>query len=424
MGYGDLGCYGNTLNKTPNIDRLASEGQRWTDFYSAGPVCVPSRYGMMTGFHPVLARESNLSQSKKVPLPAMLKTKGYRTALIGKWHLGRGVDTPNAKGHPLDRGFDHYYGTPASNDIPRPANGQVQNHALFSSCDKFTFPCPLMRGRKIIEKPANQELFTQRYTREAVQWISDQKQKDAPFFLYLAHNMPHAPVFASPKFQGRSQGGRFGDVVEEIDWSLGQIMKTLKERKLDDNTLVIFTSDNGPWEIFGEHAGTAGPLSGEKSTCWEGGQRVPAIFRWRGRIAPGVSDQIGSNLDFYATLAKLTGGKAPQGKGAYSHDLTPALLRGQASARTTMLFQDWAFRSGRYKIHFRTKQHADPRLPNIPRPKITVHNPPLLFDLKADIGEHRNLAAQRPKVLAQLVKEYRALLASGVAPRARSKSKR
>ena len=280
VGYGDFGCYGSRVNKTPIIDRLAKEGQRWTSFYAVGHFCTPSRYGMMTGCHPVVAKEgSSLRNSKKLTLPSMLRKQGYATALMGNWHLGDQRDPLNGKGHPLDHGFDYYYGTPASNDIPRPLDGRIQNYAVFSTCDKFTFPTPLIRNREILEKPANQELYTKRYTEESIRFIEHNKEN--PFFLYIAHNMAHAPVFASKEFQGKSLGGRYGDTIEELDWSVGQIMKTLERHQLAENTLVVVTSDNGPWSVFRDHAGTAFPLRGEKHSWFEGGQRVPAIIYWK-----------------------------------------------------------------------------------------------------------------------------------------------
>ncbi len=262
MGYGDLGCYGNKRNKTPDIDRLAAEGQRWTSFYSSGAVCVPSRTGLMTGRHPALfaAGRNNLAKVRDKLMAAMLKKQGYATAILGKWHLaGYPQDFSKSPMHPLECGFDYHFGTPGSNDVPAPP-GKRQTRNLFDACDKFTFKVPLIRGRKLIEVPADQELLTKRYTQEAVKWIGT--NKDKPFFLYLAHNMPHAPVFASKAFQGKSKGGRFGDTVEEIDWSVGQVMKAIKEAGIDENTLVVFTSDNGPWSMSWTHAGTAKPVRG------------------------------------------------------------------------------------------------------------------------------------------------------------------
>lgn len=409
MGYGDLGCYGNKLNKTPNIDRLAAEGQRWTSFYSSGATCVPSRRGLMTGRHPTLMGRTDLVGARDKLMAAMLKSHGYATAILGKWHLaGYPKDFTSSPMHPLECGFDYHFGTPGSNDVPAP-KGRVQNREVFDTCDKFTFQVPLIRGRKEVEFPANQELFTSRYTEEAVNWI--EQNKDKRFFLYLAHNMPHAPVFASKEFQGKSDGGRYGDVIEEIDWSVGQVMKTIKAAGIDDKTLVVFTSDNGPWSMFGLHGGTAAPLRGEKGTAWEGGYRVPGIFRWPGKIKPGMVDGMGANLDLYATFAKLASDSEPNDKttsqaGYISRDLTGTLLQNKPSPRTQWLYNSGAiaFRSGQHKIHLSTKDRSsnpDTRK----REPIARHDPPLLFDLSEDIGEKLNVSADHPEIVTKLLQE-------------------
>ena len=408
MGYGDLGCYGNKRNKTPNIDRLAAEGQRWTSFYSSGAVCVPSRTGLMTGRHPHLfAGKRDLPKTRDKLMASMLKKQGYATAILGKWHLaGYPQDFTRSPMHPLECGFDYHFGTPGSNDVPAPP-GKRQTRNLFDQCDKFTFKVPLIRGRKLIEVPTDQELLTKRYTQEAVKWIGANKGK--PFFLYLAHNMPHAPVFASKAFQGKSKGGRFGDTIEEIDWSVGQVMKAIKEAGIDKKTLVVFTSDNGPWSMFGPHGGTAKPLRGEKGTSWEGGYRVPGIFRWPGKIKPSEMDGLATNLDLYATFATLSGGDQPKGlPGFISKNISGVLLRGEASPRKKWFYSSGsiAFRSGNHKIHLSTKNRSsnpDTRA----REPIAKHDPPLLFDLSADIGEQKNIAADHPQIIARLLKEMK-----------------
>jgi arylsulfatase A-like enzyme len=410
MGYGDLGCYGNKRNKTPDIDRLAAEGQRWTSFYSSGAVCAPSRTGLMTGRHPALfaAGRNNLAKVRDKLMAAMLKKQGYATAILGKWHLaGYPKDFSKSPMHPLECGFDYHFGTPGSNDVPAPP-GKRQTRNLFDACDKFTFKVPLIRGRKLIEVPADQELLTKRYTQEAVKWIGT--NKDKPFFLYLAHNMPHAPVFASKAFQGKSKGGRFGDTVEEIDWSVGQVMKAIKEAGIDENTLVVFTSDNGPWSMFGPHGGTAKPLRGEKGTSWEGGYRVPGIFRWPSKIKPGEVGGLAANLDLYATFATLSGGDQPKGlQGFNSKDISGVLLRGATSPRKKWFYSSGAiaFRSSNYKMHLSTKNRSsnpDTRA----REPITKHDPPLLYDLSTDIGEQNNIAADHPQIISRLLKEMAA----------------
>jgi arylsulfatase A len=408
MGYGDLACYGNPKNRTPNIDRLAAEGQRWTSFYASGAVCVPSRRGLMSGRHPAFLNGVRFVDIRDQLLPAMLKEQGYATAILGKWHLaGYPEDFTKSPMHPLECGFDYHYGTPGSNDVPAPV-GKKQTRALFDVTEKFTFQVPLIRGREIVEFPADQELFTKRYTKEAVNWIAE--NKDKPFFLYMAHNMPHAPVFASKEFQGRSEGGRFGDVVEEIDWSVGQVMAALKEQDIEKETLMIFTSDNGPWTMFGPHGGTAAPLQGEKGTSWEGGYRVPGIFRWPGKIKPGVVDDMGANLDLYATFAALTGGGEPNAESGYiSKDLTGTLLRGETGPRKSWLYSSGAiaYRSGNYKIHLSTKNRSsnpDTR----EREQVVKYEQPLLFDLSQDLGERNNISAEHPELVSRLLGELNA----------------
>lgn len=408
MGYGDAGCYGNPTIRTPNIDRLAARGQRWTSFYSSGSTCVPSRTGLMSGRHPALLNGQKLAESPTSLLPAMFQRQGYATAILGKWHLaGYPKDFTQSPMHPLECGFDYHYGTPGSNDVPAPL-GQKQTRDVFDTCHKTTFQVPLIRGREVIELPANQELFTKRYTEEAVRWIH--RSKEQPFFLYLAHNMPHAPVFASERFQGTSAGGRYGDVIEEVDWSVGRVVDALKEAGIEQNTLVVFTSDNGPWSMFGPHGGTAGPLRGEKGTSWEGGFRVPGIFYWPGTIAPGVVDGMAANLDLFATFAALTGGEEPRGKPGYiSTDLSGTLLRNEPSPRKQWLFTGGgaeAFRSGRYKIHLSTKTHSsDPDTRKRVAP--VVHTPPLLFDLRSEISEQTNIAATKPDEVSRLLTEWK-----------------
>ena len=408
LGYGDIGCYGNKKTRTPHLDKLAREGQRWTSFYASGATCVPSRRGLMTGAHPALLGRTKLVEHRDQLMPAMLKRRGYATAILGKWHLaGYPKDFTTSPMHPLECGFDYHFGTPGSNDVPAPP-GKRQTREIFDNCDKFSFPVPLINGRKVIEHPVNQELLTWRYTQEAVKWITS--KKDQRFFLYLAHNMPHAPIFASSKFQGRSQSGRFGDVIEEIDWSVGQVMKAIKDSGIDDKTLVVFTSDNGPWTMFGPHGGTAKPLRGEKGTSWEGGFRVPGIFRWPGRISPGQVNGMAANLDLYATFAKLAGGGLPtQFPGFISKDLSGTLFSGKPSPRKQWFMPSGsiAYRSGDYKIHTKTKKRSsnpDTRK----REPMETHDPPLLFDLSRDIGEQNDIAAKHPEVVARLLAEMNA----------------
>lgn len=405
LGYGDLSCYGNESIKTPNIDQLASEGQRWTSFYASGPACVTSRTGLMSGRHSALLGEEPLSKDRSILLPAMLKRQGYATAILGKWHLaGYPKDFTQSPMHPLECGFDYHYGTPGSNDAPGPPKQTLE---AFNNATSDTWKIPLIRGREVVEHPADQSLFTQRYTQEAVQWIEE--KKDESFFLYLAHNMPHIPIFASKNFQGKSEAGVFGDVVQEIDWSVGEVRKAVKAAGIEDNTLIIFTSDNGPWTVFGpRHGGTAKPLRGEKGTTWEGGFRVPGIFHWPGKIKPGTVEGIAANLDLYATFATLTGAQSlPDEKpGWMSTDLTPTLLNGKPSPRTNWFYNPDVYRSGSFKIHRTTRQPTNPH--TRARAPIASHDPPLLYNLDEDIGELNNIAGRHPEVVKRLLKELEA----------------
>jgi len=408
LGYGDIGCYGNQVISTPNIDQLAAEGQRWTSFYASGSTCVPSRTGLMSGRHPGLLNKQPLKNDREALMPAMLKRQGYQTAMLGKWHLaGYPKNFTTSPMHPLNCGFDSHFGTPGSNDAPGPPKQTLE---AFDTATSETWKIPLIRGREVIEHPADQSLFTKRYTEEAVEIIEAAAKKEEPFFLYLAHNMPHIPIFPSEAFAGVSKGGVYGDVVEEIDWSVGEVMKAVKDADIDEDTLIIFTSDNGPWTVFGpRHAGTAKHLRGEKSTSWEGGFRVPGIFRWPGTIKPGVVDDIAANLDLYATFASLTGGtELPSSKpGWLSQDLTPTLLEGKPSPRSQWLYGGSAFRSGKYKIHLSTEHPTDPETRK-GRPQIK-HETPLLFDLESDIGESNNIASDNPEVIERLLKEMNQL---------------
>ena len=265
LGYGDLGCYGRRDIATPRIDQMAANGLRFTNYYAGAAFCLPSRRGMMTGVHPYRG-------GIDLPMPALeghytmanlFKDNGYATALIGKWHLGL-----DGTSHPTDKGFDYYYGTKGSNDWDGPSK-VIYKSLKESSMDEWQTPYYIGKECQGI---LPQDEFTQRYTEQAVQYIDE--HQDAQFFLYLAHNMPHVPLFPNKKFKGTSKAGIYGDVVEELDWSLGCILDALAERGLAENTMVLFTSDNGPWTMFQEFGGIAHPLRGEKSTCWEGGPRV------------------------------------------------------------------------------------------------------------------------------------------------------
>lgn len=402
QGYGDLACYGHPTLRTPNLDRMAHEGQRWTNFYSAASICTPSRAGLLTGrlairsgmcsdVRGVLFPDSDggLPQTENT-IAKLLKTKGYKTAAVGKWHLGH---LPQFL--PTSHGFDSYYGIPYSNDMDR-VSTLPPVEAVMNARSEY-FNVPLMRNEEVIERPADQNTITKRYTEEAVKFITENKKK--PFFLYLAHSLPHVPLFVSDPFRGRSERGLYGDVVEEIDWSVGEILKTLEKEKLDKKTIVIFTSDNGPWALYNEQAGSAGLLFGAKNTGYEGGQRVPAIFWGRG-IKPGVVSRMGSALDLLPTVARLTGATLPADRLYDGYDLTPVLTGGGDTPRNEMFFYHgtriFAVRKGAYKLYFYETNPIG--YPERMRKLDTLQ----LFNVSVDPSEKYDVAQKHPEVIAEL----------------------
>lgn len=404
MGYGDLGTYGHPTIKTPNLDKMAYESQKWTNFYVAAPVCTPSRAGLLTGRLP--ARTGMSSDKRRVLFPdsrgglpekeitiaAALKQKGYATACIGKWHLGHLPQySPNA------HGFDYYYGIPYSNDMDRVGPGSYLEANLHPKIEYFNVP--LMRNAEIVERPADQTTITKRYTQEAVKFIEQHKKE--PFFLYLAHSMPHIPLFRSPEFENRSLRGVYGDVIEELDWSVGEVLKALTSYGLDRNTMVIFTSDNGPWTAFNEIGGSAGLLSGGKGGTYEGGMREPAIFWCPGMIKPGVIMELGTTLDLLPTLCKLAGVTLPNDRVYDGYDISPVILGTGHSPREVVLYyrdtEVFAVRKGAYKAHFITQSEYGPDKPQI-------QEPPLLFDLNIDPSEKLNIAKDHPEVIEEIKK--------------------
>jgi arylsulfatase A len=383
LGYGDIGTFGATDIRTPNIDGLATNGIKLTSFYSASPVCSPTRAALITGRYPrrlgidhVFFPESFTGiPSEEVTIAEALKGNGYRTAIFGKWHLGH-----HRQFLPLQNGFDEYYGIPYSNDMMGVA---------------------YLRGNDVDSIKVNQKYITQTYTKEAVRFIDE--NKDKPFFLYITHNMPHVPIYASPKFEGKSKRGLYGDVIEELDWSVGEVVKALKKNGLEENTLVVFTSDNGPWLIFDVEGGSAGPLRQGKGTTFEGGQRVPTVAYWPGKIKPGtIYDDLATHLDFYPTIISLTGSQKTQTKKPLDgEDISPVLFgTGKRKGDEFAYYSNGiieAYRKGDWKIRLPQK---DVKIGNA---TIVPSADTLLFNLKTDIGEQNNLLKSNPVKAKELL---------------------
>jgi len=399
MGFGDLSAFGHPTIQTPNIDRIARKGQKWTNFYAASSVCSPSRGALLTGRYPVRLGLGGEKErvffpesigglpSSEITIAEMLKAQGYITGMIGKWHLGH---LPEFL--PTSQGFDSYYGIPYSNDMDA-VKWSVEN--LLSEPDYTMWNVPLMENETIIERPTNQFTITKRYTEKAIDFISQNKEK--PFFLYFAHSMVHTPLFTSEDFQNTSSRGLFGDVMAEVDWSVGQVISTLEKFNIDKNTLVIFTSDNGPWLMMRENGGSAGLLKDGKGTTWEGGMRVPGIFYMPGTIPSGTIEDLGATLDILPTVAAFTGSKLPQNVVLDGFDLSNVLKEKKASSRDHFIYyrkQDiYAVRKGEFKAHYITETcytENDQR---------TVLETPLLFNVNADPSEKYNCINKFPEVL-------------------------
>jgi len=379
QGYQDLGCFGSPNIRTPNIDRMAAEGTKFTDFYVAAPLCTPSRAALMTGRYPrrvglakgVLRPNSTRGIDPAVTTIAeLLKSRGYATCCVGKWHLG--FVGPY---RPTRQGFDYYYGLYHNLDEPEAEH--------FDDVGGV----PVMRNDEVALRPATPDVLTDLYTKEAIGFI--RRNRERPFLLYLAHTMPHVPLGVSKKFAGKSAGGLYGDVIECLDWSTGRILDTLREVGLDSNTIAIYTSDNGPSP---RATGSALPLRGRKHTTFEGGMRVPCVMWAPGRIPAGrVCGEVATSMDFYPTFAKLAGAALPANEVIDGMDIYP-LMAGQSGAKSpheAFFFHNGrgrlkAVRAGKWKLH--------------------LEKDPVLNDLHADIGEETNVADEHPEIVKRLAR--------------------
>ena len=414
QGWGDVGVYGAEGYATPHLDRLAAEGVRFTSFYAPEAACSPTRAAIMTGSYPVRVgiphvlspRSQRGLNPEEVTVAEVLRARGYATAAIGKWHLG---DHPAFL--PTSQGFDSYFGIPYSNDMsPAPANNPR------AGANQWYPALPLLRDTTVVEREPDQTTLTRRYTEDAVAFMTG--HADQPFFLYVAYSFPHVPLWASERFAGSSAQGLYGDVIQEIDWSVGEIVATLERLGLTERTLVAFTSDNGPWLVFGNHAGSAGPFREGKATTFEGGHRVPAIFRWPGRIpADRVTDILATGMDFLPTFARLAEAPVPTDRVIDGHDLWPVLSgERDSTAYDHFLFyrggQLQAVRRGRWKLHvphtYPSMAGGEPgrdgQLGRETRGNIAL----ALFDLEADPGETMDLAADHPEIVAALLRHIEA----------------
>ncbi|MCK0158093.1 sulfatase [Cellulophaga sp. F20128] len=391
QGYADLGTYGAEGFTTPNLDTLATTGIKFTNFYVPATVCTPSRAALLTGKYP---KRTNLHQAvlfpfsegglapAEVTMAEILKESGYTTSCIGKWHLGH-----KAEFMPNNQGFDEFYGVPYSNDM--------DNH-YYPHKDFTAPPLPLYRNTTIVENGPDQRYLTKKYTEEAIRIIKAKGGK--PFFMYLAHNMPHVPLYASPKFKGKSENGIYGDVIMELDWSAGEIIKALKEEGLYDNTIFVFTSDNGP------HKGSAKPLRGKKAETWEGGQRVPGIISWPAKIpANKIVDQVVTTLDLYPTLAHIATAKIPETNVQDGLDITQLLLNPDSTNLPERPFYYYArngeleaVRLGKWKLHTKKSNGWNTKMEG----EFQVS----LYNLETDIAEKLNVVSDFPEVARQLKK--------------------
>ncbi len=427
LGYADIGPFGATAYKTPHLDRMAAGGRKFTDFHAATAVCSASRAALMTGCYPervsirgaLNGRARHGLHPQEVTIAEICKQRDYATAIYGKWHLGHLKEFL-----PLQQGFDEYYGLPYSNDM-WPWRRELDETGKLVFKPREGVPnLPLYEGNEVVDDDVtaeDQAQLTTAYTEHAVDFIN--RNKDRPFFLYVPHTMVHVPLFVSDKFLGKSGAGLFGDVVMEVDWSVGQILDALKKNGIDDNTLVIFTADNGPWLTYGTHAGSAEPLREGKGTMFEGGYRVACLMRWPGKIPAGTTcDELSSTIDILPTVAKLIGTELPADRVIDGKDIWP-LIAGEPGAESPheAFWCYWkdelqAVRDRRWKLHFPHTYHAMNGQPTgsdgMRKPARDAVIGKVLYDLKNDVGETTDVSAEHSDVVARLEKLAEAARAS------------
>ena len=385
LGYGDLSCYGAKDINTPNIDQIAKQGIKFTEFYSASSVCSPSRAALLTGRYPqrmgintVFFPESFTGiPDKEITIPEILKEKGYATGIVGKWHLGH-----HSKYLPLQHGFDEYFGIPYSNDM-----------------ESVVY----MRGNEVESYKVKQQYITKTYTKEAQKFIT--KNKDNSFFLYIAHSMPHVPLYASEEFIGTSKRGLYGDVVQELDWSVGQILKSLREHGILEDTFIVFSSDNGPWLAMKEDGGSAGDLREGKTFTFDGGMKVPTVAMWKNRIPQGIiNTEVASQMDWFPTIANITGSSIPKGLVIDGLDISKVLTDKGNRKNSDLLFLDGkqlqGYRSGQWKVKLPYKGFRGNKWKQF----VKAHDT-LLFNLNTDPGEKNNLFEKYPEKAKEILKE-------------------
>jgi len=416
LGYADIGPFGATAYATPNLDRMAAEGRRFTDFHVGMAVCSASRAALLTGCYPERVSIIGALRPKsphginpdELTLAELCQRQGYATAIFGKWHLG-----DRRRFLPLQHGFDEYYGLPYSNDMwPRGHRGEELPPDAPKRKDHP--PLRMFEGNRVVDEevtPEDQTQLTKDYTRRAVDFIERHRSK--PFFLYVPHSMVHVPLYVSKEFEGRSGMGLFGDAMMEIDWSVGEILGALKRHGLDDKTLVVFTSDNGPWLNFGNHAGSAGPLREGKGTMFEGGYRVPCVMRFPGQIPAGTTcDEFCATLDLLPTVARLLSEELPTDRIIDGHDIWPLIVGEEGAVSPWDVFycyydhQLHAVRDRRWKLHlphqYRTLAGKPGGRDGYPVQYEQATIGLELFDLENDVGETTNVAAEHPEVVARL----------------------